>query len=132
MRKNNLQTYRYIFYRIYAWGLRTHGAGDLPEYNAIFGLSMLFAINVMSALILSGAVAFQPADNIGLKWVSVSTWLLALVVHFLFLVRGGQAQKITEEFEGESVTGTQAMMVWIYPIGSLVIFFGLISVRWYC
>ena len=45
-----MRMYRYLFFRIYRWGLRVHGPEDVPEFNAILGLSVLAVMNVLNIL----------------------------------------------------------------------------------
>jgi len=122
--------YRFIFYRIYAWGRRAHGLGDLPEYNAILGLSMLATMNAFSIVMAAQLVSGDGAVGANAKFIAVAVWLAFLVLHFLFLLRGDRVQRISEEFEDQPSTSTATALAWTYPIGSLAIFFLLLVIRW--
>jgi hypothetical protein len=122
--------YRFIFYRIYDWGRRVHGLGDLPEYNAILGLSMLATMNVFSLAMAVELASGRAASRGDAKYVAVALWLAFLVLHFMYLLRGGRVEQIREEFEDQPSIGAAGAVAWAYPVVSLVLFFSLLLVRW--
>jgi uncharacterized membrane protein len=122
--------YRFIFYRIYDWGRRAHGLGDLPEYNAILGLSMLATMNVFSIAMAVELASGRGASGDAAKYVAVALWLVFLALHFMYLLRGGRVEQIREEFEDQRSTAAANALTWAYPVVSLVLFFLLLLVRW--
>ena len=44
------KAHKYLYYRIYSWNLRTWSESDGPEYNALFGMSFLALLNIVSIL----------------------------------------------------------------------------------
>ena len=51
-----LRAYRYLYFRIYSWNLRVWGESDLPQLNALFGVSFLICLNVLSLITLTEVV----------------------------------------------------------------------------
>ena len=47
-----LKLYKYIFYRIYSWNLKTWGKKDTPEWNAVIGVSFMMFINLFFLALL--------------------------------------------------------------------------------
>ncbi len=122
--------YRFIFYRIYDWGRRVHGLGDLPEYNAILGLSMLATMNVFSIAMAVELVSGRGTSGGSAKFVAVVVWLAFLVLHFMYLLRGDRVEQIREEFKDGPSTSAGNAVAWVYPAASLALFFSLLLVRW--
>src|SRR6476661_2690546 len=44
------RAFTYLYYRIYAWNVRTWGESDVPQFNALFGVSFLVFLNILSVL----------------------------------------------------------------------------------
>ena len=42
--------YRYLYYMLYSWNLKTWGENDVPEWNALFGVSAGHRINILNKL----------------------------------------------------------------------------------
>jgi hypothetical protein len=122
--------YRFIFFRIYQWGRRVHGLRDLPEYNAILGLSMLATMNVFSIVMAAELASGRGATSENAKFIAVAVWAAFLVLHFVYLLRGGRVEQICEEFNDLPSTSTATFAAWAYPLASLVLFFSLLLARW--
>ncbi|MDG5800164.1 hypothetical protein QA597_07370 [Marinilabiliaceae bacterium ANBcel2] len=41
-----MKIYRYLYYRLYSWNLKTWGEKDLPQWNALFGVSFMMFLNL--------------------------------------------------------------------------------------
>lgn len=122
--------YRFIFYRIYDWGRRAHGLGDLPEYNAILGLSMLATMNVFSIAMVVELASGWGTSGGSAKFMAVALWLAFFMLHFMYLLRGGRVEEIREEFQDGPSTSAANAVAWAYPVVTLVLFFSLLLVRW--
>ena len=121
--------HRFIFFRIYRWGRRVHGLRDLPEYNAIFGLSMLATMNVFSVVMAAELATGRGGANENAKFIAAAVWVAFLVLHFLYLLRGGRVEQVCEEFEDQPPTSAATFVGWAYPLASLVLFFSLLLAR---
>jgi len=125
-----LRAYRFLFYRLYAWGRRKHGLRDLPAYNSIVGLSMIGTMNVLSGLMAAETLAGLSLGRPGSRSMAVVVWLALLGLHARSLVWGGRVQQISEELESQRLTIGEAAFCWLYPLASIVGFFSLLGVRW--
>lgn len=124
-----MQAYRLLFHRLYAWGLRHYGPGDLPAYNAIVGLSTLATMNAFSIAIATELMAGRRLLLAEARWSAVAVWLVALVLHGALLVWGDRADRIREEFESDASSPGAKAFCWIYPAASLLVFFSLLVGR---
>ena len=120
-----MQIYRFLFFRIYEWGLRFHGFRDLPEYNAIFGLSMLATINLFNIAMAAEVISGGEFECENAKFIAVAVWLGFLILHFVYLARKGRLEKIREEFQGQPAKPIAILVCWAYPLATLAIFFAL-------
>jgi hypothetical protein len=122
---------KYLYYRIYDWNLRAWGESDMPQYNAIIGVSFLIYLNIISLFIaietLTGNQYFLFLPN-G-EYYAAATCLLLLLVNYILLVRNGKYLKIAEEFKKENPSQKRKglVFVWLYVTGSFVI---LILLAW--
>ena len=124
-----MRMYRYLFFRIYRWGLRVHGPEDVPEFNAILGLSVLAVMNVLNILMAAELASGRgPKIEIS-KFIGVAVGATFLLLHFVYLVRGGRVEQICKEFEDQPPTPTATFVTWAYPLASLVFFFALLMFR---
>ena len=124
-----MRMYRYLFFRIYRWGLRVHGPEDVPEFNAILGLSSLALMNVLNILMAAELASGRgPKIEIS-KFIGVAVGATFLLLHFVYLVRGGRVEQICKEFEDQPPTPTATFVTWAYPLASLVFFFALLMFR---
>ncbi len=120
-----MRMYRYLFFRIYRWGLRVHGPEDVPEFNAILGLSVLAVMNVLNILMAAELASGRgPKIEIS-KFIGVAVGATFLLLHFVYLVRGGRVEQICKEFEDQPPTTTATFFTWAYPLASFVFFFAL-------
>ena len=120
-----MRMYRYLFFRIYRWGLRVHGPEDVPEFNAILGLSVLALMNVLNILMAAELASGRgPKIEIS-KFIGVAVWATFLLLHFVYLIRGGRVEQICKEFEDQPPTPTATFFTWAYPLASFVFFFAL-------
>jgi hypothetical protein len=113
------RAYRYIFYRLYEWGLKRYGATDAPEWNAIFGMSFLVFFDmigicaVISAVFGISIIEHFPRSFAGMVSPAVGVFGL----HYFFLVKGGRLKRIVSEFESESAAtrsrGTRLVIFFI-------------------
>lgn len=124
-----MNVYRYMFFRIYEWGRRTHGISDLPEYNAILGLSILATISIFNAFMVTDLFFDQSFVTDHAKPIAVSIGFLSLVMHYAFLIHGGRLQQITEEFHDNAPARSGMTVIWTYPACTLFLYFLLLVIR---
>jgi len=116
---------KYLYYRIYDWNLRAWGESDMPQYNAIIGVSFLMFLNIIGIFIAIEALTgnqyflFLPKG----EYYAAATCLLLLLFNYFLLVRNGKYLTITEEFKKENSLQKRKglVFVWLYVIGSFAI-----------
>jgi len=125
---------KYLYYRIYDWNLRAWGESDLPQYNAIIGISFLIYLNIVSIFIaietLTGKQYLLFAPNT--DYYIAATFLILLVFNYFLLVRNRKYLKIAEEFKGEnSIQKRKGLFfIWLYVIGSFAMLILLVWVTY--
>jgi hypothetical protein len=117
-----VQTYRYIFNRLYAWNLRTWGESDMPQYNVCFWLSLVLVVNLLSIGALLG---------VNLRYASGTAVLVAyaagFLAHYAYFIRTGRIHSLASEFaEAPSSVLQNGAVVLLYAFGSIVFFFGVV------
>ncbi len=120
-----MKLYRYLYYRLYSWNLRTWGEEDLPQWNALFGVSFMMYLNLMF-LLLSLRVL-----DINLLWGEeipkveiIITGLVLLIFNYLQFIKHRKYETIGKEFKDETQGQRlkKALLLWLYVLTS----FGLI------
>ncbi len=95
--------FRYLYCRLYSWNLKTWGENDLPQCNALFGVSFIMFLN----LGLFGLILQLFGVNIFLrnelpKKEIVLIMLSLFVVNYFLFIHKGNFRLITKELKKES------------------------------
>jgi hypothetical protein len=124
-----VKAYRYLYYRIYAWNLRVWGESDLPQFNALFGVSFLIFINLMT--LLAGFEVVTDARIFIDRWLMISIGVLTLLIGYFTLVHDQKLRLIREQFKNETSLERKHGFVscLIYVVSSFVAFIAVVSVR---
>ena len=123
--------YKYLFFRIYSWNLKKWGEKDLPQYNAMLGVSFLTMMNFFTICIiidnLFGTKLFLFLINPESKAIIIS--LLWLILNYRLLLYKKIYKKIKQEFECVKDKSRGAFLIWIYILFSFAfaIFVAVIS-----
>ena len=125
-----LKPYKYLYYRIYAWQLKTWGEEYVPEFNALFLLSLFIVLNLYFVVNLIGYIyGLNILKTIG--WGTVHA--LALVfgitgIGYFILVRDRRYKEIAKQFSKESKGARIRNLVLcvLYVVTTFVLFFGWI------
>lgn len=129
-----MKLYRYLYYRLYSWNLKRWGEKDLPQWNALFGVSFMMFLNLgLVGLLLQafGLNIFQ-RDELPKKELIVLMVGLFILNYFLF-IRNGNYLSIVKELKKESSNKRKAstFLIWLYVVLSFSLFaFGAILVRY--
>jgi len=94
-----MRIYRYIYYSLYEWGLRKHGAVDMPQYNAMIGLSAAALMNTLTIVLIVTRLLGLAERFVALgKPMGIVGMGVSMLLHYLYLVSGSQLKKIKKEF----------------------------------
>ena len=117
-----LKLYKYLYYRLYAWNLRTWGESDMPQFNAMLGVSFMMGLNFSVVLGIFDIMGFKTlaGDNPKMGLVLMVT---LIVVNYFWLVSRGRYLQIAKEYKAEpkKKRTKNAILLWIYVILSWVI-----------
>lgn len=124
------RAFTYLYYRIYAWNLRTWGESDLPQFNALFGLSFLVFLNIMS--VFTAIDVFFGRHVVPLtRPVVVGLALCLLATGYFLLVHNGKYRQIAKAFTDETPIQRKRRLLpcVAYVALSFVAFFWLVQLR---
>lgn len=128
-----MKLYKYLYYRLYSWNLKTWGANDLPQWNALFGVSFMMFLNLgLVGLLLQafGMNIFQ-RDELPKKELIIIMVGLFIINYFLF-IRKDNYLTITKELKREAKQKRRinTYLIWLYVILSFALFvFGAILLK---
>lgn len=124
------KAYKYLFYRIYSWNLKTWGEGDVPEYTAILVISLFIGFNLLSLFTFMNLMAGYEIIKISEipKFYIIIKYLILIFVNYFILVKGGKYMEIAKEFkkENEEERRIRTKLMWSYIIGTHAGFFLLL------
>ena len=116
-----MEKYQYVYYRIYKWNLRTWGKSDVPEFNAVLGMSAAVFFNIFTIIILYN---FVSGKYISLDWIEPSFVLIfafSLVsLNYLMFMYKKRYELLEEKFGNElkAKKRRNGWIVVIYIVGS--------------
>ncbi|HFA51541.1 MAG TPA: hypothetical protein ENJ95_21205 [Bacteroidetes bacterium] len=127
--KGFIKAYQLLFYKIYSWGLKMHGKEDIPEYNAVFGISFLVFMNILS---ISGLTELIFGREVVTYSTTIPRWTIAMFLIFLFVINymifihKGKYKKMAKDFnkENDKTKLISTVIVWVYIIFSIIALFG--------
>lgn len=128
-----MKLYRYLYYRLYTWNLKTWGEKDLPQWNALFGVSFMMFLNLgLVGLLLQafGLNIFQ-RDELPKKELVFIMVGLFILNYFLFIRRGNYVT-IKKELKKETKQKRKVntYLIWLYVILSFTLFaFGAVLLK---
>ncbi len=114
------KAYKYLFYRIYSWNLKTWGEGDVPEYTAILVISLFMGFNLLSIFtfinLMAGYEIFKISE-IPKSYIIIK-YLILIFVNYFILVKGGKYIQIAKEFkkENKEARRIRTKLMWSYII----------------
>ena len=124
-----LRAYKYLYYRIYAWNLRTWGESDMPQFNALFAVSFLIFMNLISCLVAIEVCSGRHVTLSGLA--TIATGLTIITIGYCLVVHNRKYQKMAKEFSSETPAQRRRRLIGvvIYVTLSFVTFFWLVKLR---
>lgn len=114
--------YKYLYYRLYTWNLKTWGESDFPQYNALFGVSFMMFLNlvfiagIFDIFGLKGILRPAPKNAIIIVIVTI------IAINYFWLVKG-KYRIIAKGFKNETKNKRlrNALLLWLYFIASFAI-----------
>lgn len=120
-----MNIYRYLYYRLYSWNLKTWGEKDIPQWNALFGVSFMMFLNLglLGLLLQLLGVNIFLRDELPKKELVIIMISLFVLNYFLF-VHKGNYRSIVKELKKEPPEKRRAntILIWLYVILSFALF----------
>jgi hypothetical protein len=123
---NLLKAYERLYLGLVDWGLRTHGPEDLPQYNAILGLSTVATLNLCTLNMLcelAGAPGYLFPDS---KLGAVLLWVGFVVLHAKSLI---PSSRDPQDRDPNGSSKAKSWIAWDYMGMSVLAFLMVLSIR---
>lgn|ERR1035437_2075537 len=122
-----VKPYKYLYYRIYSWNLRTWGESDLPRFNALIAVSFLIVLNFYIAMGFIGNVLGTDIFT-AIRWDNIDVVVLGTLVgavSYFILIRNDNYKEIVKQFEKEerNMRIRNLILCVAYVTASFVLFF---------
>jgi hypothetical protein len=130
-----MKLYRYLYFRLFSWNIKTWGEKDLPQWNALFGVSFMMFLNLgLVGLLLQafGLNIFQRNEFPKKELIILMVGLFVLN-YFLFIHKDNYLI-ITKKLKKETLKQRRAntFLIWLYVVLSFALFaFGAILLKNY-
>lgn len=128
-----MKIYKYLYYRLYTWNLRTWGESDFPQYNALVGVTFMMFLNLsLIGIILQffGVNIFLRDETPKLEIISIMLSLFAF--NYFQFVYKSKYIILAKLLKREDLRRRRwnTLFIWLYTIISFGIFvFGAILYR---
>jgi hypothetical protein len=117
--------YRYLYYRLYSWNLKTWGEKDLPQWNALFGVSFMMFLNLglFGLLLQFLGVNIFLRDELPKNEIVIIMLGFFVLNYFLFIYKD-YYKSIENEFKKEPhrKRNVNTILIWLYTILSFAFF----------
>ena len=118
-----LEFFRYLYYRLYSWNLKKWGESDMPQYNALLGITFMMALNLLFCIYLLEVVGICElfgGEKDFFKWAMMTVFGILSLINYSWLVRDRQYLKLPKRYEGESKLQRRrkVIILWLYVIVS--------------
>ena len=126
---NIWQCYKYIFYREYGWQKKMFGKNDLPQYSAMFAMSLLFFIYIfiLNTLlyIFFEVHLIKPYTP---KCIILLLMLIVVIFHYFLFIHKKRYEDFVREFENEDkkLRYIRGWTVVLYSVGTIILYLGLL------
>jgi hypothetical protein len=128
-----IKIYRYLYYRLYSWNLKTWGREDLPQWNALLGVSFMMFLNLglLGFLLQAFGIKIFLRNELPKKGLIVIMVGLLILNYFLF-IHNSNYVTITKELKQETLKKrkTNTFLIWLYVVLSFALFvFGAVLLQ---
>ena len=121
--------YKYIYYWLYTWNRGLWGESDVPEFNAVLGMSLSFVCNMLSLSVLIDVILGVQVIPDEISKVKLIIPLLSIMaIHYFAFMHKGKYIEIEKEFKAESKKERRrkGILVLLYTFGSMVLYISLL------
>lgn len=82
-----MSLYKYLYYRLYSWNLKTWGESNLPHWNALFGVSFMMFLNLSTMILSLGffGINFWFVDPVPKKEIVTIMVVIGAINFFQFI-----------------------------------------------
>ena len=128
-----MKLFKYLYYRLYSRNLKKWGVNDLPQWNALFGVSFMMFLNLglLGLLLQFFGLNIFLRNELPKKELVIIMISLFVMNYFLFIHKVNY-RSITKELKKESLKQRRlnTVLLWSYVILSFVLFaIGAILIR---
>ncbi len=116
--------YKYLYYRLYSWNLKKWGEKDLPQWNALLGVSFMMFQNLFVMILLLQYLGI----NIPLPQKIPVMEIIVLMagffaVNYFWFIRKNKFYRIAVEFNREDARKRKkrTLLLWTYFVLSFVL-----------
>src|SRR5690554_685012 len=96
------EAYKYTYYWLYTWQKKLWGESDLPEFTAIFGMSLSFGFMILSLFVITNILFETELFPNGIpKKEALFIMVINLSIHYFLFIHRGRYKRIEEEYKGE-------------------------------
>jgi len=122
--------YKYLFYRLYSWNLKTWGESDMPHWNALYGVTFIMFLNIYFIALIIDKFVFDILDeNISKSKIIAATSFVLLINYFIFLHKK-KYKIIVQEYNGESqkTRKIKAILLWLFFLLSILVLYTMMII----
>ena len=128
-----MNIFKYLYYRLYSWNLKTWGENDFPQWNALFGVSFMMFLNLgfFGLLLQLFGLNIFLRNELPKKELIIIMISLFIINYFQFIHKEVY-KSIVKELKNESLKKRKinTILLWLYFILSFALFvFAAIFIR---
>ena len=118
--------FRYLYYRLYSWNLKKWGESDVPEGNALIGVTFMMLINIFFLVHLIAVFGLYDLYDHWRNTNDIYLWGFVyfglLLINYRWLVHDRKYLQLPKKYEGESKHQRRRKMIflWLYVVISFV------------
>lgn len=127
-----MNIYKYIYYRLYTWNLKKWGKIDGPEWNALFGISIMMFLNLMTlSLLLDALGLINYWGIIHIREIVIVVSLSILAANYFCFLHKKKCLKIIKLYKQETTTERHrnTVIIWFYFFVSVLSPFLIININ---
>jgi hypothetical protein len=125
--------YKYFYYRLFRWNLKTWGKNDVPQYNALIGVTFLCYLSLFNiAIIFELITGLSLLTQFGIGKLHIVIVFLALgTLNYFLFIHHNRYLQLERYFGSESKQqrANRSLFLTFFVLASFVLFFVLIALR---